>query len=188
MSAEIGTALLPVLTDFSEWLSTPEGEAKLQEIVDGIVEIITQMTAAVAWVIENKDWLVPMVTAIGAVTAAWQAATTAVTLFKAAAGISTVAGAAAAAGVAGAGLVIGTGIGSYYSTQAEQTLQQKMDEAKAKGEPKLEDIPWWPSPKVNPPQNVTINVNQGNITAQEIYDKLRRLNKASGTVGGNSFR
>jgi hypothetical protein len=30
-------------------------------------------------------------------------------------------------------------------------------------------------------QNVTINVNQGNITAQEIADKVNRANKATGT-------
>jgi hypothetical protein len=35
---------------------------------------------------------------------------------------------------------------------------------------------------------VIINTYNSNITAQEIYDKLRRLNKAAGTVGGNSFR
>jgi hypothetical protein len=42
--------------------------------------------------------------------------------------------------------------------------------------------------QANPVQNVTINVNNSNITAQEIYDKIRRLNKASGTAGGNFFQ
>jgi hypothetical protein len=35
---------------------------------------------------------------------------------------------------------------------------------------------------------ITINTYNSNITAQEIYDKLRRLNKASGTAGGNFFQ
>lgn len=41
LQEQIGTALLPILTEFSTWLSTPEGQEKLQEIVDGVVEIIT---------------------------------------------------------------------------------------------------------------------------------------------------
>jgi hypothetical protein len=186
MQEQIGIALLPLLNEFSEWLTTPEGQAKLQEIVDGIVAIIEEMVKAVRWVDENKDWLVPMVIAIGAVTTAWNAATTAVTLFKAAAGIASVG--AVTGGVVGAGLVGGAAAGAYYGTEARQDLQRAIDAAAAKGEPKLEDIPWWPSPKVNPPQSVTINVNKGNVTAQEILDKIRRLNKASGTQGGNFFQ
>lgn len=42
MQEQIGAALLPVLEDFSEWLSTPEGQEKLQEIVDGIVNMVTE--------------------------------------------------------------------------------------------------------------------------------------------------
>jgi hypothetical protein len=37
-------------------------------------------------------------------------------------------------------------------------------------------------------QQVIINTYNSNITAQEIYDKIRRLNKASGTAGGNFFQ
>jgi hypothetical protein len=40
MQEQIGEALLPVLTDFSTWLTTPEGQEKLQAIVDGIVEVV----------------------------------------------------------------------------------------------------------------------------------------------------
>lgn len=40
LQEQIGTALLPVLTQFSEWLSTPEGQEKLQAIVDGIVDVV----------------------------------------------------------------------------------------------------------------------------------------------------
>jgi hypothetical protein len=42
MQEQIGMALLPILEDFSEWLSTPEGQEKLQEIVDGIVNMVTE--------------------------------------------------------------------------------------------------------------------------------------------------
>lgn len=40
MQEQIGEALLPVLTEFSTWLSTPEGQEKLQAIVDGIVDVV----------------------------------------------------------------------------------------------------------------------------------------------------
>jgi len=40
MQEQIGEALLPVLTEFSTWLTTPEGQEKLQAIVDGIVDVV----------------------------------------------------------------------------------------------------------------------------------------------------
>ena len=50
MQEQIGTALLPILEDFSEWLSTPEGQEKLQEIVDGVVNMITEFTKFVDYI------------------------------------------------------------------------------------------------------------------------------------------
>lgn len=50
MQEQIGTALLPVLEEFSEWLSTPEGQEKLQEIVDGIVDMVGEFTKFVEYV------------------------------------------------------------------------------------------------------------------------------------------
>lgn len=44
MQETIGYALLPILEDFSTWLATPEGQQKLQDISDGIVDIVDQMT------------------------------------------------------------------------------------------------------------------------------------------------
>jgi hypothetical protein len=40
MQEQIGEALLPVLTEFSTWLSTPEGQEKLEAIVAGIVDVV----------------------------------------------------------------------------------------------------------------------------------------------------
>jgi hypothetical protein len=121
-----------------------------------------------------------MVVAIGSVTTAWNLATTAVGLFKAAAGIT--AGTAAAGALASTALVGGAAVGAYYSTEAEQTLQQKMDAAKAKGEPNWNEIQWWPQARTNSSsQNVTINVNNGNVSAQQIAEAIRRANRSSGT-------
>ena len=50
MQEQIGTALLPILEDFSEWLSTPEGQEKLQEIVDGIVTMVQEFTNFVDYI------------------------------------------------------------------------------------------------------------------------------------------
>jgi hypothetical protein len=191
MSAEVGQALLPVLTDFSTWLATPEGQAKLQDIVDGIVDIIGKMVEAVVWVEENKDWLVPMVVAIGGVTTAWNVATAAVNGFKAAAGIAAIAGVTGAVGAGTVGVLgiagAGAAAGGYMQGQAlveAQKTYPKPDFSPGGGGL----FPGAFGRNVPTNQNVTINVNQGNITAQEIYDKLRRLNKASGTAGGNFFQ
>jgi hypothetical protein len=112
VSDEIGTALLPLLNEFTTWLTSPEGQQTLDEVVAGIKTIITEAAAMVAWVIENKDWLLPMVTAIAGVTTAWNAATTAVNGFKTAAGIATAigtvgAGTVGALGAVGAGAALG---------------------------------------------------------------------------------
>jgi hypothetical protein len=179
MSAEIGTALLPILTDFSEWLSTPEGEAKLQEIVDGIVEIITEMGKAVAWVVENKDWLVPMVTAIGGVTAAWNLATIAVNGFKTAAGI-----AAAVSGspvLATGAALAGAGAGGFQQGMAlaEQSRIYGGDPSQGyQATGRLFGNAFQPPQQT---QNVTINMNAGNITAQQIAEAIRRANRSTGT-------
>lgn len=50
MQEQIGTALLPILEDFSEWLSTPEGQEKLQEIVDGVVAMVQEFTKFVDYI------------------------------------------------------------------------------------------------------------------------------------------
>lgn len=50
LQEQVGTALLPILKEFSDWLATPEGQEKLQEIVDGVVEIITEFAKLVEWI------------------------------------------------------------------------------------------------------------------------------------------
>lgn len=122
MQEQIGTALLPLLEEFSAWLATPEGQAKLQEIVDGLKDIITQGVKLVKWVLDNKDWLVPMVVAIGGLTAAWNVATEAVKGYQALAGLGAIVGGGAAAGGVVAGIGAGAAIGGF---QQGQTLGQQ---------------------------------------------------------------
>jgi hypothetical protein len=180
MSAEIGLALLPVLTEFSAWLETPEGEAKLQAIVDGIVKIIEELVAAIEFVDQNKDWLVPMVVAIGAVTTAWNIATGALNAYKTAAGISAVAGAAGAAGIAGAGLLGAAGVGAAAGGFMQGQALAQQSEIYSGGT-RFEEGRGLFGDAFKAP-TVTNNINvRTNATAKEIADAINRANRASGT-------
>jgi hypothetical protein len=199
VSHEIGTALLPLLNEFTTWLTSPAGQQTLDDVVEGIKTIITEAAAMVAWVIENKDWLVPMVTAIAGVTAAWKVATAGVALYKgavalaggvtAAAGVGTAvatgAGAAAAgagaaaAGVAGA-VAGGAALGGYMQGQVVAETARIY----AGGFGQLQESFGYevsPEFKRNMAQNVTINVNNSNVSAQDIANKINRANRNSGT-------
>lgn len=50
LQEQIGYALLPILKDFSEWLSTPEGQEKMEAIVDGVVLMIQEFTKFVDYI------------------------------------------------------------------------------------------------------------------------------------------
>jgi hypothetical protein len=50
LQEQIGTALLPILNEFSEWLATPEGQDKLQGIVDGVVDVIEELGKLADWI------------------------------------------------------------------------------------------------------------------------------------------
>jgi len=182
MQEQIGMALLPVLNQFSTWLATPEGQAKLQEIVDGIVAIIEQFLAAVAWVDENKDWLVPMVIAIGAVTTAWKLATAAVNAFKLASGISIIGAAGAASitvlGAAGAGAALG---GYMEGQVVGQTADIYSGGQDYKGPGTLfGDAFKAPTKSTTPVINNYLTVRT-DARAKEIADAINKANKVTGT-------
>ena len=187
MQAEIGQALLPVLTEFSEWLQTPEGEAKLQEIVDGIVHIIEEGVKLVAWVDKNKDWLVPMVVAIGTLTTAWNIATGAANTYKAAALLAGAVGAVGAgvgAGLAGVGA--GAAVGGYMEGVARgQTSRILSGDTRYSETGRL-----FGDAFQQPKQNVTININKGNVTAKEIANAVNKGAKTTGapSISGTALR
>ena len=171
-------ALLPILQDFSTWLATPEGEAKLQEIVDGLVAIIEQGVELVRWVDDNSDWLVPMVIAIGTVTAAWNVATAAVNTFKAAAGLAAIAGVSTAVGAGTVGTlgVAGAGAAAGGFMQGEALAQQSRIYAGSgfqQGGRLFGDAF---QPTIN--NNISVKTD---ATAQEIADAINRANRATGT-------
>lgn len=187
MQEQVGTALLPVLEKFSTWLATPEGQAKLQEIVDGIVAIIEEGIKLVAWVDKNKNWLVPMVVAIGAVTTAWNIATGAANAYKAAAVLAGAVGAVGAgvgAGLAGVGA--GAAVGGYMEGVARGETARILSGGKRYEETGRLFGDAFQQPK----QNVTININKGNVTAKEIADAVNKGAKATGapSISSGSIR
>jgi hypothetical protein len=177
MQEQVGMALLPLLNEFSDWLATPEGQAKLQEIVDGLVAIIEQGIELVRWVDDNKDWLVPMVVAIGAVTTAWNTATAAVNTFKTAAGIATAVGVAGAASVTVLGTAgAGAAAGGFMQGQAlaEQSRIYSGGTRFEEGRGLFGDA--FKAPTVT--NNISVRTD---ATAKEIADAINRANRASGT-------
>jgi hypothetical protein len=176
MQEQIGTALLPLLEEFSAWLSTPEGQAKLQEIVDGLKAVIEQGVKLVKWVLDNKDWLVPMVAAIGGLTAAWNAATGAVQAYQALAGLGAIVGGGALAGGAVAGVAAGSAVGGFQ--QGQQTFKNAEIYSKS---PIFKNIKPAPT-KAQVVQQINI---QGTQTAQQISAVL---NKAAKTTGATILR
>lgn len=168
MQEQIGTALLPILGELSTWLATPEGEEKLGQLVDLIKEVVTNFAEMAKWVLDNKDWLLPMVAAIGAVTSAWKIATGAVEAYKAATLIAGIIGAGGA--LLGAGAV-GAGVGGYMTEQAKST------ERKIYGDvfmPQLNKS----KTKTGVTQYITI---KGSQSAQEINKIIGKSTKSTGT-------
>ncbi len=68
MQEQIGMALMPVLNEFSAWLATPEGQEKLQGLIDLVVALIGNFTTLLGWVIDNKEAFLIMGAVIGTVT------------------------------------------------------------------------------------------------------------------------
>jgi hypothetical protein len=105
---EIGTVLLPVLDEFVTWLNTDHGKKFIEDVVTITKDLLTVFKDVALWVVANKDWLLPLVKGIAAVTVAWKAVTTAVTATRSAIALATAAqlafnAAASAGGVGGVG-------------------------------------------------------------------------------------
>lgn len=68
MQEQIGMALLPVLNQFSAWLATPEGQEKLQGLIDLVVALIGNFTTLLGYVVDNKEAFLIMAGAVGTLT------------------------------------------------------------------------------------------------------------------------
>lgn len=171
MQEQIGTALLPLLEKFSKWLATPEGQKKLGQIVELVKDVIGKFVEMAKWVLDNKDWLVPMVTAVGGLKLAWDGVTGAIKAAEAAsaifAGLSAL-GAGTAGAIAGIG--IGAGVGGYQQGSALATQSEIYGQGFAKLGAK----------SIAPKQTTIINNIKGTQSAQQIAKTLNDQLKASG--------
>lgn len=206
MQETIGMALLPTLSEFSTWLTTPEGEEKLQAITDGIVLILTSLGDVVKWVSDNGDWLAPLVIGIGAVTAAWmitkgvidgvrtaiQLATAAQLLFNAASNapqglgkLGTVAKTVGVVGTVGAVLSLGGDVakpgtsGSPYLPKTGSTARTPLT-----GITKTPNTPLLGKGATGAKtSSIVINNYQSNMTADQIVKQLNKQQKNNGNLG-----
>lgn len=204
LQEQIGMALLPKLLEFSKWLATPEGTAKLQDITDGIVSILTSLVGVVDWVEANKDWLGPLVLGIGAVTAAWQVtrlaimgvqaaiglATAAQLLFNAATnapqGLGTVGKVAAGVGAVGAvaGVLMLGGDVAKPGTTGSPYLPKTGSTART---PMANQLPSKNTLLKAAPTNITVNVK--NVTdAPAIIKTVSQFQKSTGTTLTQALR
>jgi len=165
MQEQIGMALMPVLSDLSTWLATPEGEEKLGQLVELIKDVVGNFADMAKWILDNKDWLVPMVVAIGAVTSAWKIATTAVEAYKAATLIAGLIGVGGT--VLGAGAV-GAGVGGFQTEQNKSTEREAWSGLINKNIKKTPAVV----------QNITI---KGSQSAQQIAYTLTKQLKSTGS-------
>lgn len=70
MEETIGLALLPTLDKLSTWLATPEGQEKMQDLVDFVVDLLGKFTDFVNFVLDNKEVILGWAGAIGAIAGA----------------------------------------------------------------------------------------------------------------------
>jgi hypothetical protein len=119
-----------------------------------------------------------MVLAIGGLTAAWNIATAAANTYKAAAllaaGVGVAGATAAGVGAGLAGVGAGAAIGGYMEGVATAERSRILGEGYQKGGKLFGDA-------FQPKQNVTININKGNLTGKEIADAIKKANKTSGS-------
>jgi hypothetical protein len=175
---KLGTALLPVLDKFAAWMATPKGQETLQAVADAASDVLTELTNTAKWAVENKDWLLPLVGAVGAlgtvaktvagVTTAIKAAQVAMAAFNATTLLNPLV--AAGASVAAILAIPSSGIQNYNGDSKP-----------------LYQVPNAPAVKpVRTPntlgeslsnQNVNITINTPKVTAQEITNLVNRAQK-----------
>lgn len=82
LQEQIGMALLPTLNKFSAWLSTPEGTAKMQAIIDLAIGMIDKFTILTDWVLKNKDAIIAFSGVLAAAAVIFKGITTAITVYN----------------------------------------------------------------------------------------------------------
>ncbi len=201
LQEKVGTALLPALGKLSTWLASPGGVKALELISDALVTIIEDGIAVAKWAVANKDWLLPLAAGIGAITTAWNVATTAARIYAGVAGVAAGVGAAGAGaggaalgGIAG-GVALGAGTGAWLNWNAGAIERDAWASIVA---PDKKKTPAVPSATSSPQRyaaymaaqtgtTVNVNVTQA-VTAKTIIDTVSKYEKATGTTLAQALR
>jgi hypothetical protein len=192
----IGIALLPVLDDLAAWFSSPPGQQQLQDIADAAKEVLTNLADTAKWAIANKDWLLPLVGSVTALSAAAKTValiTTAITAARAAMllfNTATLANPLVLAGVA----IVGTG--AYVAGINSESVTKETDKILKGKDPMIPGIGSGPgatplktgssSPRVAEQAPVNITINTPKVTAQEITNLVNKAQK-NGYTGQITF-
>lgn len=192
MQEQIGMALLPVLNKFSAWLATPEGQEKLQGLVDLIVVLVGNFTTLLGYVVDNKEAFLLMAAAVGALTLGLKVYALAANI---GAGATTALGLAARTALPALTAIIGAletikwlneqldfSQTNINSSGGALNFSGQSSARPSAGGSNMSFITPKPAKKTNT-NNVTINVNNSNVTAQDIVNKLNKATRANGTIG-----
>lgn len=197
MQEQIGVALLPTLNKFSEWLSTPEGQEKLQDIVDGVVLVIGKFTELVGFVVDNKEMIITFGGAILGIA-------TAVKALKIASDLAPLINANMLKAFGWVGLVL-TAVdainqlnsalakGGFFTGTSGGNVPAPLNFSGGSTAPKPSGVsgnmlltPTKPAAKTS---NTTVNVNVKNVTdAKSIITTVKQFEKSTGTTLAKALR
>jgi hypothetical protein len=180
VSEAIGEILLPVMEDFSEWLieTTPKIEAFFDELQDPTTELGESWQQLGAIFKNTTDEFNKMLAAFGVSGISFTSVLQFVTMLTAGFGqlfffvgrVASIIGALIDLDIKRA-FDLSASFGTDYDTFVRS-------QNRALNPPTTQ--PLTPS-QADRVQNVTINVNNGNVTAQQIADKINKANRVSGT-------
>jgi hypothetical protein len=172
----IGTALLPVLDDLAAWLMSPPGQQQIQDIAEAVRELLVSFTDTAKWAIANKDWLIPVVAGIGAITTAIKLANAAMLVFNATTKLNPFV-------VAGTAIL---GVAAYTAELSAPDVNKTTTDIIKKRTsmiPSADVVSGIPninrsvSPRVAERGNVNITINTPKVNAQDIVNTINNAQK-----------
>lgn len=195
MQEQIGMALLPVLNKFSTWLATPEGQEKLQGLIDLIVTLVGNFTDLLGFVIDNKEAFIALVGVLGT---AWGVLKVYAGWATVAAGETVALGLAAKTTLGTLGLVIAAleGIKALNDVlgastpQGQQTIGSKGFSLNSTASPSAGGSNMtFTAPKATTKAGTTVNVNVKTVTdAKAVIKTVSQFQKATGTTLAQALR
>jgi hypothetical protein len=204
----VGLALLPVLERFSNWVASPEGQQKMQDLITLLTGLAGKFEMVAGFVIDNADAFITISGVLVTAGIAFKVFTGVMTIYNGVATITAARNAAIAASQVAVGTTaaaasikvtaLATALRLVSAIIGTAALVLMLGGDSQKQEPRT-PIPQVPNaPKLTPaqppsntgfdfntgrisPSSVTINVNNPNATASDIIKKLDDYYKATGT-------